>query len=165
MLDKNGIRIQAGDIVRISGAYFKTDNAYYFVEQDGTNPGYVADDTEVTLKKICRNGKISTAKYSLAFFPLKSFTSDRTKNAAAEEWNKEHATIEIVHTVNNEQVIEWFEQQAKERREQEHYYSMRGYDWERWVKQYAEAAAWYESVVERMKSKEMSLEEFVNAFC
>lgn len=27
MLDKNGIEIKTGDIVRITGAYFKTDNA------------------------------------------------------------------------------------------------------------------------------------------
>lgn len=165
MFDKNGIRIQAGDIVRITGAYFKTNNACYFVEQDGTNPGYAANDTEVTLSKICKNGKISTAKYAITFFPLKSFTSDPKKSAAAAEWDKKHATIEIIHTINNEHVIAWFSQQAKERREHENYYSMRGYDWEHWVKQYAETAAWYESVVERMSKKDMTLEEFAAAFC
>ena len=85
MLDKNGIRINAGDIVQISGAYFKNDNGFYYVEQDGTNPGYLMDDTQVTLKKICRNGKISTTKYSTCFFPIGVFVSDPKKRAAANE--------------------------------------------------------------------------------
>ena len=160
MIDKNGIRINAGDIVQITGAYFKNDNGFYYVEQDGTNPGYAADDTQVTLKKICRNGKISTTKYNIAFFPLHSYCSDPRKNAAADEWNKEHAAIEIIKNIDNSQVLAFFEDAAKKQRETAEYYSMRGYDWEHWCKQYEETAAWYEGVVERMSVKTFTPEEF-----
>lgn len=163
MLDKNGIRIKAGDIVQVTGAYFKTDNAYYFVEQDGTNPGYLADDSQVTLLKIGKTGKISTAKHNIAFFPLHSYTSDRAKNAAADEWNREHAAIEVIHTIDNTQVIEYFRKKAEVYRTQEQYYSMRGYDWEHWVKQYSETAAWYEGVAELLA--EYTLEEFAAVYC
>lgn len=160
MIDKNGKLIKAGDIVRIAGAYFKNDNGLYYVEQDGTNPGYLMGDTQVTLKKICKNGKISTAKYNIAFFPLCSFCSDQRKNADAAEWNKEHATIEIIYDVDQSQVIKFFEDQAKDFRKQEEYYNMRGYEWEHWGKKSADAAAWYEGVVERMSIKTFSPEEF-----
>ena len=165
MLDKNGIRINAGDIVQISGAYFKNDNGFYYVEQDGTNPGYLMDDTQVTLKKICRNGKISTAKNSICFFPIGVFVSDPKKRAAANEWNKKHATIEIVKGIDNSQVIEFFRKEAKKHREQEDYYNMRGYEWEHWGQKYAETAAWMESVVDRLTGKGMSLEEFAETYC
>lgn len=166
MFDKNGTRIQAGDIVRITGAYFKTDNALYFVEQDGTNPGYLANDENVTLRKICKNGKISTGKYSIAFFPLTSTVSDRMKTAEAAAWNKEHATIEIVQGINTEHVLAWFTEEAKKQRKQEKYYTMRGYDWENWGKKYAVTAAWYENVIERMSAGEdLSPEAFMKKFC
>ena len=32
MLDKNGIEIKTGDVVEITGAYFKNDNGFYYVE-------------------------------------------------------------------------------------------------------------------------------------
>lgn len=166
MFDKNGTRIQAGDIVRITGAYFKTDNALYFVEQDGTNPGYLANDESVTLRKICKNGKISTSNHSIAFFPLTSTVSDRMKTAEAAAWNKEHAAIEIVHGLNTEHVLAWFEEEARKQREQEEYYTMRGYDWENWGKKYADTAAWYESVVKNMTAGgDLTLEDFVEKFC
>ena len=39
MLDKNGIEIKTGDVVEITGAYFKNDNGLYFVERSAGDPG------------------------------------------------------------------------------------------------------------------------------
>lgn len=38
MLDKNGVEIKTGDIVEISGAYFKNDNGLYFVTHSPGDP-------------------------------------------------------------------------------------------------------------------------------
>ena len=68
MKDKNGIKLQAGDIVEIKNAYFKNDNGFWYVEQDGSNKAYLSDDSQLTLKRIGKTGKISTAKYSTSFY-------------------------------------------------------------------------------------------------
>lgn len=164
MNDKNGIRINAGDIVRIEGAFFKNDNGLYFVEQDGTNPGYLADDREVTLKKICRNGKISTGKYNICFFPIKAFVNDKMKCAEAIRWNKAHATIEIVYNIDNSAVIDFFEEEARKRREQAEWYKMRGYAAGTW-ESYEKTAGYYEAAAVRMKNPEpIDIDEFIRRY-
>lgn len=151
MLDKNGVTIKAGDIVCVEGGYFKTDNGLFFVEQDGTNPSYLADDTQITLKRICKNGRLSTAKNATAFFPLKSFCSDYMLRRMAREWNEDHATIEVVGGVNAEHVAEWFLDKAENIRRQEHYYKMRDFSSD-FVAMYANDAKWYEAVAERISA-------------
>lgn len=165
MIDKNGVRIKAGDIVRIDGAFFKNDNGLYFVEQDGTNPGYLADDREVTLKKICRNGKISTGKYNICFFPIKAFVNDKMKCAEAIRWNKDHATIEVIYNVDNAAVIEYFETEARNNRECEEWYNMRGYNPEAWGNKYKVVAKYYEAAAARMKNPEpIDIDEFIRRY-
>ena len=39
MLDKNGVELQAGMVVEITGAYFKNDNGFWFVENAPGDPG------------------------------------------------------------------------------------------------------------------------------
>ena len=126
MLDKNGKEIKAGDIVKVSGAYFKKDNGLYFVEQDGTNEAYMSHD-EITIYKINRNGKISTGKYNLNFFPLNHYCSDRRKNAEAYEHDKKHCTIEIVDGVDRTEVLERFENEVCQSEESAEWYEIRGY--------------------------------------
>lgn len=167
MIDKNGTYIKAGDIVRITGAFFKVDNGLYFVEQDGSNPGYLADDRQVTLKRICKNGKISTGKNTVCFFPLKSYTNNRMKNAEALKWNREHAEIEIVRDIDDSYVIEWLEKEARNYREQEEYYNMRGYAPEHWGNKYAATAEYFEAAAARMKAEPapvMTIDEFIKRY-
>lgn len=68
MLDKNGIEIKTGDVVRITGAYFKTDNALYFVEHSDGDPDWCGKDH--CLLKIKRNGELSKAKNAVCFWPI-----------------------------------------------------------------------------------------------
>ena len=146
-LDKNGTTIQAGDIVEIKGAFFKNDNGFWYVEQDGTNPACLGEG--LTLFKIGKTGKISTAKYNIAFWPLMTFVSDNRKSAAADKWNAEHATIEITNKVSNVQVIENFRELVAGYEAKAKCYEMRGYG-EEWTKPNADSAAYYSRALERM---------------
>ena len=149
MKDKNGIKINAGDVVRVTGGYFKNSNGLFFVKQDGTNPGYLKDDTEVTLQKITKAGKISTAKYGLQFYPLKSYCNDRMKRATANTWDAEHAEIEVVHGINRTDIKAYFEKESQIYREQEKHYTLNGYA-PGYIKNYTDTALWYETVANRI---------------
>ena len=151
MKDKNDVQIKAGDIVRIEGAFFKNDNGLYYVEQDGTNKVYRGGDS-LTLYKICKNGKLSTAKHNICFFPIISTVSDHTKTAQANAWNKEHATIEVVYNVDNSNVIERFEEEARRAKEASDYYKLRGYS-ESYTKCYDYSFEYYHAAAERMKAE------------
>ena len=97
-MDKNGREIKTGDVVRISGAYFKADNGLYAVMNVPGNPDWAGSD--ICLHKICRDGRLSTAKYTTAFWPLVALSSNRERNALSADWNKEHAEIEIVDGID-----------------------------------------------------------------
>ena len=146
-LDKNGTTIQAGDIVEIKGAFFKNDNGFWYVDQDSTNPAYLG--TGLTLYKIGKTGKISTSKGRIAFWPLFCCTSNRAKNAEANDWNKTNATIEITNKVSNAQVIEAFQKLVAEYKDAAEYYEMRGYG-EAWIKPNMDNAEYYGKALERM---------------
>ena len=61
MTDKNGKEIVTGDIVRITGAYFKTDNSLYFVER---SPGDLNWNGDIySLRKIGKKGKVRTRSF------------------------------------------------------------------------------------------------------
>lgn len=158
MKDKNDVQIKAGDIVKIEGAFFKNDNGLYYVEQDGTNKAYCGGDN-LTLYKICKNGKLSTTKHNICFFPIHSTVSDYVKTAQANAWNKEHATIEVVYNVDNSNVIERFEEEARRAKEASDYYKLRGYS-ESYTKCYDYSFEYYHAAAERMKAeKEQPKEE------
>ena len=110
MLDKNGVEIRTGDVVRISGAFFKNDNGLYYVENSPGDPSWCGSDH--SLRKICRSGKLSTAKHNICFWPIGIFISDRCKAAEAHRWNKAHAEIEVVSIQNMAEVASYFEAKA-----------------------------------------------------
>lgn len=106
MLDKNGVEIRTGDVVRISGAYFKNDNGLWFVEHSPGDPSWCGSDH--SLRRICRSGKLSTAKDNICFWPIAVFVSDRAKRAEAGAWNKAHAEIEVVQLPHKAEIIAHF---------------------------------------------------------
>lgn len=104
-------QFKTGDVVRISGAYFQNDNGLYYIEHSPGDPSWCGSD--YCLKKICKNGKISISKYSTAFFPLKSFTNNREKNALANEHNAKNAKMEIVTGINRAEIVQNFQEKAE----------------------------------------------------
>lgn len=157
MQDRNGKELLCGDIVRISGAYFGVDNALYFVEQDGHNPANGATVDCITLLKVGKTGKVSAGKYKVAFWPLTNFVNSREKRAEAEAWNREHATIEKVETVDNSDVLAYLEAEAKKDRENAEGWRRRGYG-PAWYEASEAAAAYFESAIARLKGPAKILE-------
>jgi len=111
MRDKNGVEIRTGDVVRVSGAFFKNDNGLYFVDHSPGEAGWLGSD--YSLHRVCRNGRIATGKNRIAFWPLSAFTNDRAKNAEARAWNAEHAEIEIVPFKKTDEIRAHFEDEAR----------------------------------------------------
>lgn len=114
MFDKNGVDIKVGDVVRITGGYFKSDNGYWFVSHAPGDPSWLGSD--ISLHKISASGKISKAKYSTAFWPLSVTTNSWEKRAAAKAWNAEHAEIEVVNSVDRKEVADHFAAKARNER-------------------------------------------------
>ena len=115
MLDKNGVELKAGMVVEITGAYFKNDNGFWFVENAPGDPSWYGSDC--CLKKISKAGKISVAKHNICFWPISVFVSDRCKAAEADRWNKANAQIEVKAIKNMAEVVAHFEAKAEGLRE------------------------------------------------
>ena len=111
MTSKN-IKLKTGDIVKIENAYFKSDNGLYFVTHCPGDVNWLGDD--YCLEKICKNGKLSKAKYSTCFWPLCSYVSSRKKAAEADVWNKENATITKIDNANTAFIVEYFKNKVEE---------------------------------------------------
>lgn len=111
-VDKNGIEIRTGQIVEITGAYFKNDNGLYFVDRSPGDPSWIGSD--YSLKKISKTGKISKAKHNICFWPIGIFVSDRCKAAEAHRWNEKHAQIEVKSIKNMAEVVAHFEKEAED---------------------------------------------------
>ena len=152
MWDKNGREIRTGDIVQITGAYFKNDNAIYFVANSpgdyGWNGGFHS------LHKVGKRGKVSAAKYNLCFWPISVCTNNYEKNVLARKWNREHAEIEIIESVPLQEVKGYFETKVTEAQER--------IEWERRhygeyesvrLKEDREQKAFYEEIVARVAER------------
>ena len=59
MVDKNGVEMKTGDVVLISGAFFKNDNGLWFIERSPGDPSWCGSSYSLT--KLKRNGQPSTA--------------------------------------------------------------------------------------------------------
>ena len=110
MTDKNGIEIKTGMIVEITGAYFKSDNGFYFVAAAPGDPGWYGRD--YSLRKISKRGKVSTAKNSIGFWPIFVTVGGAFKAAEARNWNREHAAIEVKAIENMAEVAGYFREKA-----------------------------------------------------
>ena len=154
------IELKAGDIVRIEGAYFKNDNGLYFVKHCPGDAGWLGKD--YSLHKICKNGKISTAKYFTAFWPLMCCANDRMKNAEARAWNEEHATITKVDNINAEFVVEYFKGEVEKCKGLYEDYSWRFGAENEVALSYKETMEHYQNVVARMACtcEDMEQEEY-----
>jgi hypothetical protein len=151
MIDKNGIEMKTGDIVKVEGAYFKNDNGYYFILHTPGDPSWLGNDH--CLQKIGKRGKLSMTKYNLAFWPLASFCSDRMKNIESDIHNREHTTIEVIDTIDNSFVIEYFEKEAGDAAETAKRMSWSWGENHKETLRYQETAEFYEGVADRIRRK------------
>ena len=110
MTDKNNRTMKTGDVVEITGAYFKNDNGLYFVEHTPGDSNWSGRDH--CLRRIKRNGELSTAKDNICFWPISAYVNSRDKRAAANEWNREHAEIEIKTFPHTEHIAAYFADEA-----------------------------------------------------
>lgn len=87
MVDKNGRQIQTGDVVLVSGGYFKSDNGLFAVIHAPGDPDWYGESC--CLNKLCKSGKLSEGKYATAFWPIAvNAGSWRTKmDANLKVWN------------------------------------------------------------------------------
>ncbi len=104
--------IRTGDIVEITGAYFKNDNGYYFVERSPGDHNWSSNG--YCLKKISKKGKISKSKYSICFFPIMVTTNSYQKRLEATAWNNEHAEIYKRKIDNMSEVEAYFTEQLND---------------------------------------------------
>ena len=111
MTDKNNRPMKTGDVVEITGACFKNDNGLYFVEHTPGDPNWSGRDH--CLRRIKRNGELSTAKDNICFWPISAFVNSRDKRAAANQWNQEHAEIEIKRFPNTAHIAKFFADEAE----------------------------------------------------
>ena len=152
MLDKNGVEIKSGDIVEITGAFFKNDKGLYFVESSPGDPFWSGRD--YCLKRITKKGKISKSKDNTCFWPIGIFVSDRAKGAQARRWNKEHAAIEVKAAFwNIEDVAAFFQGKADELTEQIIRDSRRWGENDLLIQSLKDARAHYEAVVRHIEEE------------
>lgn len=93
-MDKNGNKIKTGDVVRIKGGYFKSDNGLFLVAHSPRDPDWLGKDWG--LRRLNKNGTLSKRKHNVAFWPLTVTVSGYKKRIEAMEHNKKYATIEVI---------------------------------------------------------------------
>ena len=94
MKDRNGTEIRRGDIVEVSGAFFKCDNGRWVVKRVPGDADWCGLDC--SLHRLNKNGTESRAKGRVGFWPILVTVSDPAKRAAAKAHNEANATIEVV---------------------------------------------------------------------
>ena len=152
MTDKNNRPMKTGDVVEITGAYFKNDNGLYFVEHTPGDPNWSGRDH--CLRRIKRNGELSTAKDNLCFWPISAFVNSRDKRAAANQWNQAHAEIEIKTFPNTAHIAAFFTAEADSLD-----VTIKRYTWDfgedcQTVKDTKETQAFYRSVADGLRAEQ-----------
>lgn len=152
MTDKNNRTMKTGDVVEITGAYFKNDNGLYFVEHTPGDPNWSGRDH--CLRRIKRNGELSTAKDNICFWPIHAFVNSRDKRAAANQWNQEHAEIEIKTFPNTAHIAKFFAAEADSLNA-----TIKRYTWDfgedcQTVKDAKETQAFYRSVADGLRTEQ-----------
>lgn len=152
MTDKNNRTMKTGDVVEITGAYFKNDNGLYFVEHTPGDPNWSGRDH--CLRRIKRNGELSTAKDNICFWPISAYVNSRDKRAAANQWNQEHAEIEIKTFPHTEHIAAYFADEAGSLDA-----TIKRYTWDfgedcQTVKDAKETQAFYRSIADGLRTEQ-----------
>ena len=113
---ESGIPIRTGMVVRVSNAYHKNDNGLFLVIRTPGDPCWLGD--YISLTKISKTGKLSTAKYRLSSWPLTSCANSRSVRYEADAWNQENAKIEEASVTSYDGIRAFFESEASDRMDQ-----------------------------------------------
>lgn len=149
MFDKNGKEIKTGDVVEITGAYFKSDNGLYFIDRAPGDPCWTGN--AYCLKKICRNGQLSKAKNNICFWPIEHFVSSLDKRREAAAWDEKNAQIEVKTIQNMDGIAQHFQQESRNlEAEVQRLVRIWGRE-DKEIQAYREAKTFYEAVAERVK--------------
>lgn len=151
MTDKNGNIIRTGDVVEITGAYFKNDNGLYYVERSPGDPTWQGND--LSLRRISKTGKISKAKHNIGFWPISVFVNDHFKRYEAKWWNKEHAKIEVKTITNVTELVDHFRAEANRYEEESNHYAWQWGEDTEYVKQCRFCAEHCRAVANRVAAK------------
>lgn len=111
MVDKNGRQIQTGDVVLVSGGYFKSDNGMFAVIHAPGDPDWYGESC--CLNKLCKSGKLSEGKYATAFWPIAVNAGSWRTKMDAKSWNAANAEILVVDDVNHSYIAENFRSWAE----------------------------------------------------
>lgn len=111
MVDKNGRKIQTGDVVLVSGGYFKSDNGLFAVIHAPGDPDWYGESC--CLNKLCKSGKLSEGKYATAFWPIAVNAGSWRTKMDAKSWNAANAEILVVDDVNHSYIAENFMELAE----------------------------------------------------
>lgn len=150
--DSNNKEIRTGDIVTISGAYFKSSNGLFFVEHGPDFPDSRGSD--LWLRRIKKNGEltVNNAK-SVESWPLRSYCSDRVKNREARLHNEQNAKITVTEGVNTFHAAAWFREKSNDNRERAQDLSLRwGADRDD-VRSLLASGDFYAAVADRLSEK------------
>lgn len=110
MTDRNGIEMKTGDIVEITGAYFKNDNGLYFITHSPGDPNWSGQ--EYWLHRISKTGKISKARNNQCSWPIAIYVTNQAKRDEAVIWNM-RSKIEIKTVANMAEVAAYFQDKAE----------------------------------------------------
>ena len=157
MTDKNGVEIKTGDIVRISDAYFESDNGIYFVANSPGDCNWSGDD--YCLYKIGKRGKFNIGRcktgLGLGFWPIYVSVKNHKMQIEADEWNKKYAKIEVIDGVPLQGVIGFFNHKILEAWENIEAWWYTGFDINSSdvMKNYIDTIALYKTVMQRLSKK------------
>jgi hypothetical protein len=88
MNDINNKEILENSVVEIRGAYSKADNGLWLVESVHAD--------RLWLQKLNKDMSKSKGTYNTKNWPLRSYSNDRFKRCEMNQYNREHATIEML---------------------------------------------------------------------
>lgn len=105
MKDKNGIELRTGQIVEITGGFFKADNGrFVIVSAPGDQRGAIKNGVTLevseyfySLRRVSQKNEFSLAKhYTYGSWPLVCVVSGYAKQKEVDAYNDTHAQIEVV---------------------------------------------------------------------
>lgn len=102
--DKNGVELHVGQVVEITGGYFKHDNGLFLVTREPGGENWLG--TYYSLIRLTKKRTVSKQKYNLGQWPIGVYVSDYYKRLEAKAHNAKHAAIEVMAWLDAKEVLQ-----------------------------------------------------------